>query len=137
MDAASRDLTDRIVARGLPEVVARIAVDGGEAVHPALWFRAKPVWRATSEAVMGSTSEALVPLWASGTAHAFAGQGRFVIWDAESSEPDEVFDSFTELVRNLLTDLYEDEEDEAEISHIAHLLLPADEAAAALELEER
>ncbi|NHB85497.1 hypothetical protein G7085_15120 [Tessaracoccus sp. HDW20] len=48
-----------------------------------------------------------------------------------------VFSDFADLVRDLLTDLYEDEEDEAERERVAHLLLPADEAAAALVPEER
>ncbi|MFD1717106.1 hypothetical protein [Georgenia deserti] len=43
-----------------------------------------------------------------------------------------LFDTFGGLVRDLLTDLYEDDEDDEERSRIAHLLLPAADATAAL-----
>lgn len=131
------DLGMRIREIGLPDVVARIATEGGEAVSPALLYRADAVWPETAEVVMSSAGEDLVPLWSCGTTHAFAGQGRFIVWSAESDEPYEVFESFAELVQNLLTDLYEDEEDDDERSRIAHLLLPPDDAAAALVPLER
>lgn len=134
---ADADLVARIRERGLPDVVARIATEGGEAVSPALFYRAAAVWPETAEAVMSGTAEDLVPLWSRDTTHAFAGPGRFIVWSAESDEPYAVFDTFAELVRDLLTDLYEDEEDDDERSRIAHMLLPPDDAAAALVPLER
>lgn len=134
---AGTDLVARIRERGLPDVVARIATQGGESVSPALFYRAESVWPETAEAVMSGTTEDLVPLWSCGTTHAFAGQGRFLVWSAESDEPYAVFGTFAELVRDLLTDLDEDEEDDDERSRIAHLLLPPDDAAAALVPLER
>ncbi|WP_134321825.1 hypothetical protein [Cumulibacter soli] len=131
------DLAVRIRARGLPDVVARIAADGGESVSPALFSRADAVWPEPAEAVMSSTTEDLVPLWSCGTTHAFAGEGRFVMWSAECDEPHAVFASFAELVRDLLTDLYEDDEDDDERWRVAHLLLPPDDAASALVPLER
>ena len=134
---ANTDLVARIRERGLPEVVARIATEGGEAVSPALFYRAEAVWPETAEAVTSGRAEDLVPLWSCNTTHAFAGQGRFLLWSAESDEPYEVFGTFAELVQDLLTDLYEDDEDDEERSRIAHLLLPPDEAVGALVPLER
>ena len=135
--ASDADLVARIRERGLPDVVARIATEGGEAVSPALFYRAEPVWPDTAEAVMSGTNEDLVPLWSCDTTHAFAGRGRYLMWSAESDEPYEVFDTFAELVRDLLTDLFEDDEDDDERSRIAHMLLPPDDAVAALVPLER
>lgn len=109
----------------------------GEAVSPALFYRAEAVWPETAEAVTSGRAEDLVPLWSCNTTHAFAGQGRFLLWSAESDEPYEVFGTFAELVQDLLTDLYEDDEDDEERSRIAHLLLPPDEAVGALVPLER
>ena len=135
--ASDGDLIVRIGQRGLPDVVARIATEGGEAISPALSYRATSVWPETAEAVMDGTSEDLVPLWSCDTTHAFAARDRFLIWSAECEEPYAVFDTFAELVRDLLTDLYEDEEDDDERSRIAHLLLPQDDAVASLVPLER
>lgn len=133
----SSDLPGRIRALGLPDVVGRIAVDGGESVSPALWYRAKSVWPEVAEAAMGAVDEELVPLWACDTTHAFAGRGRYLLLAPEADEALSVFADFADLVRDLLTDLYEDEEDEAERERVAHLLLPAEEAEAALVPKER
>jgi len=133
----STDLVARIRERGLPDIVTRIATEGGEAISPALFHRAEAVWWEPALAVKSCTAEDLVPLWSCGTTHAFAGQDRFVMWSAESDEPYAVFDSFAELVRDLLTDLYEDEEDDDERSRIAHLLLSPNDAASALVPFER
>ena len=43
MSESRESLAERIRALSLPEAVARIAVDGGETVSPALWFRAQSV----------------------------------------------------------------------------------------------
>lgn len=134
---SSADLAARIRKLGLPEAVARIATEGGESVSPALFYRADAVFREPAEEIQRGTAEDLVPLWSCGTQHAFAGQGRYLIWRPESDEPDAVFATFAELVRELLTDLWEDEEDEGERSRVAHLLLPHDEAIAALAPRER
>lgn len=131
------ELAERIRERGLPETVVRIATDGGETVSPALFYRAESVHHDPAEAVMSSTAEDLVPLWSCGIEHAFAGRDRYLIWDPESDEPRAVFETFAQLVRELLTDLWEDEEDDEERARIAHLLLPPDEAAAALVPLER
>lgn len=137
MSESEESLSDRIRALGLPETVVRIALEGGEAVSPALWYRAQSVWPDPAEAVMRETAEELVPLWSCDITHAFAGQGRFLILSPESDEPHEIFETFAGLVRNLLTELYEDEEDDGERSRIAHLLLPANDAVSALIPEER
>jgi len=134
---SSADLAARIRKLGLPEVVARIATEGGEFVSSALFYRADAVFDGPAEEINRSTDEDLVPLWSCGTKHAFAGQGRYLIWGPESDEPNVVFTTFAELVRELLTDLWEDEEDEGERSRIAHLLLPPDEAVPALIPRER
>jgi len=131
------DLAARIRERGLPDVVACIATEGGESVSPALFYRAEAVFHGPADEVMSTTAEDLVPLWSCGTEHAFAGRDRYLIWGPESEEPSAIFATFVELVRELLTDLWEDEEDEGERSRIAHLLLPPDEAAAALVPLER
>lgn len=137
MSELRENLAERIRALSLPEAVVRIAVDGGETVSPALRFRAQSVWHDPAQAVMRQSSEELVPLWSCGTTHAFAGQNRYLIWNPESDEPDAVFDDFAGLVRNLLTDLYEDEEDDEERSRLAHLLLAEVDVAAVLVPEER
>lgn len=134
---SSADLAARIRNLGLPEVVGRIATEGGESVSPALFYRADAVFHDPAEEVMSSTGEDLVPLWLCGTEHAFAGRGRYLIWGPESDEPTAVFTTFSGLVRELLTDLWEDEEAEDERTRIAHLLLPSDEAASALVPLER
>lgn len=105
MSESRESLAERIRALSLPEAVVRIAVDGGERVSPALWFRAQSVRHDPAQAVMRQTSEELVPLRSCGTTHAFADQNRYLIWNPESDEPDAVFDDFAGLVRDLLTDL--------------------------------
>lgn len=126
------ELAERIRGRGLPDVVARIATEGGETVSPALSYRAEAVFRDPAETVMTGTAEDLVPLWSCGATHAFAGRGRYLMWSPEDDGPSAVFETFAQLVRELLTDLWEDEADDAERARIAHLLLPASDAAAAL-----
>lgn len=134
---STADLVARIRSLGLPDVVARIATEGGASVSPALFYRAGAVFQGPAEEVMNRATEGLVPLWSCGTEHAFAGRGRYLIWGPESDEPSAVFASFAELVRDLLTDLWEDEEDDDERARLARLLLPRDEAAAALVPLER
>jgi len=135
--ASDINLAARLRQRGLPDVVARIATEGGASVSPALFYRAESVFLDPAEEVMRGTAEDLVPLWSCGTEHAFAGQGRYLIWGPESTEPSAVFETFADLVRELLTDLWEDEEDEDERSRIAHLLLSPEDATSALVPLER
>ena len=132
MDELRERSSRQIRALGLPEAVVRIALDGGEAVSSALSYRAQSVWAAPAEAVMNGTSEELFPLWSCGTTHAFAGQDRYLLWSPETAQPYAVFDSFAKLVRELLTELYEDEVDEDERVRIARLLLREADVAAAL-----
>lgn len=136
------DLAPRIRARGLPDSVVTIATRGGADLHPALGYRAEsvepwpdgPAW-----AVVAASGRAdLVPLWTCGTTTVFsATDGSFLEWDAEESEPWTVWPDFASAVRSLLTDLWEDEVDEAARAEAAHLLLPTEEADVALVPEER
>lgn len=140
MGETQENLAERIRARGLPEIVVRIALEGGEAVSPVLDYRARAVWPEVAEAVMDQTDEDLVPLWVCDTTHAFAGEGRYLFWSPEADEPWDVYDTFAGLVRTLLTDLYEDDDEDEQVEErerVAHLLLPPDQAAEALVPEER
>lgn len=135
-------LTERIRARGLPESVVAIATYGGAALHPALGYRAEsvepsprgPAWAV----VLMSGRAGLVPLWTCGTTTVFsAADGTFLEWDAEEDEPWTLWPEFAGVVRSLLTDLWEDEIDDADRAEVARLLLPAENVAAALVPEER
>lgn len=137
-EPSPRTLQARIRARGLPEVVALIAVDGGATVHPELWFRAESVGDPAWSIVRSSGRDDLTPLWACGTTTAFAcDDGTFLEWDAEEDAPWRTFPDFEGLVRSLLTDLYEDEESEASRRAIARALLPGRSTDRALEPEDR
>lgn len=81
---------------------------------------------------MKAPTEDLVPLWSCDLVHAFAGRGRFLIWSPESDVLSGIFETFGRLVRELFTDRCEHEEDDDERSRIAHMLLSAADAAAAL-----
>lgn len=134
MKTTPSDLAARIRERGLPEAVARIATEGGAAVHPVLEYRAESVW-GPSRSVPESD---LVPLWICGTTTAFARpDGTFVEWDAEEDEPARHFPGFTALVRALLTDLYEDEETDDARRAVATLLVPPEDVETALTPEPR
>jgi hypothetical protein len=79
-----------------------------------------------------------VPLWTCGTVTVFsAGNGSFVQWDAEEDEPWKTWPDFAGAVRDLLTDLWEDEVGDDDRAAIARLLLPEREIDAALIPEER
>lgn len=125
MELDATELSERIRARKLPEAVATIATRGGPAVHPALEFRAESVWAPSWSVIEESGRADLVPLWNCGmTTYYSAADGTFVEWSAEADEPWRVFTTFAELVRSLLTDLYEDEVDDDDRRRIARLLLP-------------
>ncbi|MCR8945599.1 hypothetical protein NW249_26180 [Streptomyces sp. OUCMDZ-4982] len=136
------DLAQRIRARGLPDSVVMIATLGGARLHPALGYRAEsvepcpdsPAW-----AVVAASGPAdLVPLWTCGTVTVLSSaDGSFLEWDAEENEPWTIWPDFADAVRSLLTDLWEDEADDAARAEIARLLLPAGLIAAALVPEER
>ncbi|GAA4765735.1 hypothetical protein GCM10025784_11290 [Citricoccus nitrophenolicus] len=81
---------------------------------------------------MKAATEDLAPLWSCNLVNALAGRGRYLIWSPESDEPSGIFETFGRLVRELFTDRCEHEEDDDERSRIAHLLLSAADAAAAL-----
>lgn len=136
------DLAERIRARGLPSAVVEIATRGGDAVHSALWYRTERVSPSpdgpASAIVAMSGREDLVPLWTCGTVTVFsAADGSFVQWDAEEEEPWTIWPDFAGAVRDLLTDLWEDESDDEERAEVARLLLPDGDVAAALVPEER
>ncbi|MBY0687918.1 hypothetical protein [Microbacterium marinilacus] len=140
-DPAS-ELAERIRARRLPEAVVQIATRGGAAVHPALGYRAADVWERPDgpawEIVAASGRQDLVPLWTCGTVAVFsAADGSFLQWDAEEDGPWAVWPDFAGAVRDLLTDLWEDDADDGDRAVIARLLLPEHEIAAALVPEER
>lgn len=130
-------LAERIRDRGLPEAVVELATQGGAHVHPALWFRVESVSMSTAgpawTIVNAYGGEDLVPLWTCGTVTVFsAADGTFLEWDAEEAEPWTVWSDFAEAVRELLTDLWEDEVSDQDRAAIARLLLPAGDIAAAL-----
>ncbi|MFJ2619325.1 hypothetical protein [Glutamicibacter sp. NPDC087344] len=136
-NASLFELAERIRARGLPEAVIQMAIHGGAAVHQALWYRvesvstspAGPAWNIVATA----EREDLVPLWECGSVAVFsAGDGSFLQWDAEEDEPWIRWPDFPHAVRDLLTDLWEDETMDVQRAEIARLLLPAGEVEAAL-----
>ena len=139
----SKDLASRIRKRGLRRAVARIAVEGGEEVHPALAFTAEDIDLDPEGFAMSmirdSGRDDLVPLWqTNGTTVVYStGDGRFQQWDAELDEPSEDWPDFTAAVRYLLTDLWEGQHTDEELAEIAALLLPRRHREAALRLEER
>ncbi|MCT2587468.1 hypothetical protein [Actinophytocola gossypii] len=138
MEHAQPNPRARIHALGLPETVARVAVDGGDAVHPALSYRAEPIGDPAWSVITESGRTDLTPLWACGTTTAFAcDDGTFLEWDAEEDEPWRTFPDFEGLVRSLLTDLYEDEEPEAARQEIARALLPGRPTDRVLRPEDR
>jgi hypothetical protein len=126
----------------MPVSVVEIAIRGGAAVHPALGYRAEsvsmspdgPAW----SIVRTSGGHDLVPLWTCGTVTVFsAANGSFLQWDAEEDEPWTVWPDFVGAVRDLLTDLWEDEAEDEDRAAIARLLLPEDDVSTALMPEER
>lgn len=136
------DLAAAIASRGLPDAVARIATDGGAAVHPELEFRAEDVDLSPdgpAASIVGERGdEGWLPLWQSSTEITFSlPDGTFCLLSAESDEYREEWADFAGAVRYLLTDLYEDEVDEGDLAEIAALLLPEDQRAGALVREER
>ncbi|MFC5289463.1 hypothetical protein ACFPM7_20620 [Actinokineospora guangxiensis] len=142
MDVRAVELGSRVRARGLPPAVEAIAVRGGAEVHPALAYRAQAVSAAADgpawTVVAMSGRDDLVPLWTCGTATVFsAGDGSFLHWDAEEDQPWRAWPTFAGPARHLLTDLWEDETDDAERVAVARLLLPAEQIAAALVPEDR
>lgn len=133
------DLPLRHRAIGLSPVLTRLALEGGVAVHPALWFRIESVWPSVWEAIATLPGAGgLVPIWGHGTAVTGArGDGSFEIWNAESEERQERYADLAGLVRALLTDLYEDEVSDDARRQVAELLLPSGDVEAALVPEDR
>lgn len=138
-----QELAAAIVARGLPEAVARIATQGGGEVHPSLEFSLESVWLDPAGAAMTALREfgttEWLPLWqSSATSTVFAlPDGSFEEWNAEAEERFERWADWPALVRFVLTDLYEAEAEEDERAEVAALLLPEPLRAAALVLEPR
>lgn len=115
-----------------------IATQGGEKVHPELEYRAASIWSPSWSVIEISARTDLVPLWACETTTLFsAGDGTFLEWDAEEDQPSRTFPDFPAAVRSLLTDLYEDETDDADLRAIAELLLPPQQIQSALQPEDR
>lgn len=144
MDPAADALAQRIRARGLPEAVVGLALNGGAAVHPALDIHVEHVeltGEDPSSAVIASTGrEDLVPLWMPGaTTTVFsAGDGGLELWSAEDDDrPWERWPDLAGAVRHLLTDLWEAEIPDEDRREIAVLLLPAGQVAEALVPEQR
>lgn len=142
LDDDASALAGRIRARRLPEAVALIATRGGASVHPALGYRAADVWQRPDgpawETAAASGRQDLVPLWTCGTVTVFSAEdGSFLQWDAEEDEPWAVWPDFAGPVRDLLTDLWEDETSDDDRAAIARLLLPEREISAALIPEQR
>lgn len=135
---ASSELAARISATGLPDSVARIAVDGGETVHPELFYRARQVGNPSWAVIEGSGRDDLIPLWTCGITTVFRREdGTFVKWDAEDSAPTRAYPTFHSLIRSLLTDLYEDEVGDDDRRAIAEPLLPSENVDDALVIEQR
>lgn len=138
MEWDAAELAARIRARGLPESVVTISTAGGTALHRALEYRAESVWSPAWSVIERSGRDDLVPLWMCGTtAFLSAEDGTFLEWDAEEDHPWRTFVTFTDLVRSLLTDLYEDEVDDRGRRAIARLLVPRSEVRSALRPEDR
>lgn len=137
--SAFADLPLRHRALGLSPVLTRLALEGGAAVHPALWFRIESVWPSVWEAIAALPGAGdLVPIWGHGTSvTGTCGDGSFEIWDAESEERQEHYPDLTALVRAVLTDLYEDEATDLARREVAELLLPPADVEAALVPEDR
>lgn len=68
----------RIRSLGLPEIVVRIALEGGETVHPALQDQADSVW--PSALSIFERHPELVLLWSSGTNAVLAATDGTVHW---------------------------------------------------------
>lgn len=134
------DLPERHRALGLPPVLTQLALEGGAAVHPALELRVESVWPSVWDAIAALPEASdLVPLWGLGTTMALASAdgGTFEIWNAEAQERWERYPDLVGLVRNLLTDLYEDEESDDDRRQIAELLLHGADVETALVPEDR
>lgn len=138
MEWDATELADRIRERALPDAVVVMATEGGAAAHQALEYRAESVWSPAWSVIEHSGRSDLVPLWVCGTTVALsAGDGTFLEWDAEEDRPWRTFADFAELVRSLLTDLYEDEADDRDRREIARMLLPRTKVRRALRPERR
>ena len=138
MERDAKELEAGIRARGLPEAVVALALHGGPTVHPALEYRAESVWAPSWAVIEHSGRVDLLPLWSCGTTTYYsAADGTFLEWNAEEDEPWRTFATFAELVRSLLTDLYEDEVEEDDRRQIARLLLPRRLVRRALRPEDR
>ncbi|MFE4502394.1 hypothetical protein ACFRFQ_21295 [Rhodococcus sp. NPDC056743] len=122
---------------GLPEAVVRIALEGGESVHPVLKNHADSVW-APAWSIVERHPE-LVPLWSSGTnAMLAATRGSVQWWSAEHpNAPLDTYPDFAAAIRELLTDLWEVDKDDDDRRTIAELLLPTEQVEAALKPIER
>ena len=127
----------RIRSLGLGEVVVRIALDGGATVHPVLRNHADSVW-APAWSIVEQQPD-LVPLWSSGTTAVLAAPGGTVYrWSAEDpDEPLDVYPDFAAAVRELLTDLWELDEDDDVRRAVAESLLPTEQVEAALQPVDR
>lgn len=127
----------RIRSLGLPEVVVRIALEGGVTVHPVLQNQADSVW-APAWSIVERHPE-LVPLWGSGaTAVLAAPDGTVHWWSAEHpDEPLDTYPDFAAAVRKVLTDLWELDADDDDRNAVAEMLLPTEKVEAALEPVER
>ncbi len=144
MELTPKSLAERIRARGLPEVVAAIAVHGGESVHPSLGYRAQSIdlseWSPASCLRRDHGDADWLPLWASGSATEIVcslPDGTFSQWSADADEEWERWAGFGGAIRYLLTDLYEDEVNEEDREQVAALLLPRNEVTEALIPEDR
>ncbi|MFT4279641.1 hypothetical protein [Microbacterium sp.] len=136
----STELADRIRVRGLPEAMVTIATKGGAVIHPALRGQADAV-NARGWSVARRHPH-WVPLWSSGAMVTMVGpDGSLARWSVELS--DESLRTYTDLadaVRNLLTDLWELDEDDTgadDRRSIAEALLPRDAVPGALTPIER
>lgn len=130
----------RIRALGLPEVVVPIALEGGGAVHPLLAGHADSVWAPAWSIVEAHPD--LVPLWSAGTVAVLAApNGTVYRWSAElPAEPSTVYPDLAAAVRDLLTDLWELDDEgtrEDERRSVARLLLSPESVETALKPIDR
>ncbi len=129
VDIDPDELRRAILARGLPDAVARIAVDGGESVHPALGFRAEAVDLSSEGATVFMRREygddTWLPLWQCGaitTVFSLA-DGSFLRWNAEATESFDTWPDWSGVVEWLCQELWEDETSDDDLAAVRTLLL--------------
>ena len=131
VDISADKLRAAILARGLPEAVARIAIEGGEAVHPALAFTIVSIDLDAHSPVVwlleAYGDDTWVPVWQHGSSTNILfsmSDGSFAEWDAECPDSREDWPDWSSVVDSLITELWEAEVSDDDLDAVRALLLP-------------